>query len=121
MQTVHHQTLLLREAYLDGFSVHDLPVINQQKIRSSSLFSSQVLPTQAVFSAKEEFERRTGKDIHKNLDRALHAASRPVASTSASSSYQPGSAKRKKKRRRHRSQLGGRNSGHQQQPQQQQY
>ena len=35
MQTVHYQTLLLREAYLDGFSVHDLPVIDQQKLRSN--------------------------------------------------------------------------------------
>jgi hypothetical protein len=124
MQTVHNQTLLIREAYLDGFNVHDLPVLDQQNLRSAPLFSSQVLPTQAVFTAKEEFERRTGKDVQKNLNKALHTASKPGASAaSSSSSYYPGSAKRKSnnnKRRRRRSQSGGRNSGRGQQPQQQQ-
>jgi hypothetical protein len=122
MQTVHNQTLLIREAYLDGLNLHDLPVLDQQSLRSAPLFSSQVLPTQAVFTAKEEFERRTGKDVQKNLNKALHAASKPGASASnTSSSYFPGSAKRKnnKKRRNRRSQSGGRNSGRGQQPQQQ--
>jgi hypothetical protein len=71
------------------------------------MFSSQVLPIQAVFTAKEEFEKRTGKDIQKNINKALH--SKPGASaTNSSSSYYPGSAKRKNKRRRRRFQSGGR-------------
>jgi hypothetical protein len=122
MQTVHSQTLMLREAYLDVFSVHDLPVLDQQNLRSSSLLSAQVLPTQAVFTAKEDFEKRTGKDVQKNLNKALHAAGKPAGSTANSSNANtPGSAKRKRNnRRRRRSQSGGRNSGRSQQPQQQQ-
>jgi hypothetical protein len=51
LQTIHTQTLILRNAYLKGFKAPEIKKEEQVKLRCSTLFSSQVLPTQACHVA----------------------------------------------------------------------
>ena len=53
LQTIHCQTLLLRNAYLRQVKATDIKTEEQLLIRDSGLFSSQVLPTQACFVASQ--------------------------------------------------------------------
>jgi hypothetical protein len=48
LQTIHTQTLLLRNAYLKQFKTSDMKVEEQLRLRDSTLFSSQVLPPRHV-------------------------------------------------------------------------
>jgi hypothetical protein len=51
LQTIHTQTLVLRNAYLKQFKATEIKTEEQVKLRDSTLFSSQVLPTQACHVA----------------------------------------------------------------------
>jgi uncharacterized protein YoaH (UPF0181 family) len=51
LQTIHTQTLILRNAYLKQFKTQEIKLEEQVKLRDSTLFSSQVLPTQACHVA----------------------------------------------------------------------
>jgi hypothetical protein len=51
LQTVHTQTLLLRSSYLKTFSKKEIKPEELLDLRAASLFSSQVLPTQACHVA----------------------------------------------------------------------
>ena len=51
LQTIHTQTLLIRNAYLKQFKASDMKVEEQLRLRDSTLFSSQVFPTQDCFVA----------------------------------------------------------------------
>jgi hypothetical protein len=51
LQTIHTQTLLLRNAYLKQFKASDMKIEEQLRLRDSTLFSSQVLPSQTCFVA----------------------------------------------------------------------
>jgi uncharacterized protein YoaH (UPF0181 family) len=53
LQTIHTQTLLLRNAYLRQVKATDIKTEEQLLIRDSGLFSSQVLPTQACSVASK--------------------------------------------------------------------
>jgi hypothetical protein len=53
LQTIHTQTLLLRNTYLRQVKASDIKTEEQLLIRDSGLFSSQVLPTQACFVASQ--------------------------------------------------------------------
>ena len=51
LQTIHTQTLILRTAYLKTFPKEEISPEELPNMRSATLFSSQVLPTQACYSA----------------------------------------------------------------------
>ena len=51
LQTIHTQTLILRNAYLRQFKAAEMKTEEQLRLRDSTLFCSQVLPTQACFVA----------------------------------------------------------------------
>jgi hypothetical protein len=51
LQTIHTQTLLIRNQYLKQFKTSDMKVEEQLRLRDSTLFSSQVFPTQDCFVA----------------------------------------------------------------------
>jgi hypothetical protein len=53
LQTIHLQTLLIRNKYLRQFKAADIKTEEQLRMRNASLFSSQVLPTQACLTALE--------------------------------------------------------------------
>jgi hypothetical protein len=51
LQTIHTQTLILRNSYIKAFKAPEIKKEEQVKLRDSTLFSSQVLPTQACHVA----------------------------------------------------------------------
>jgi hypothetical protein len=77
LQSIHQLTLLLRGEYLKKFSFNDFTEEEQRLIRSASLLSSQVFPTQACFDVRKGYEERLGQDIPQKFQRALHQHAKP--------------------------------------------
>jgi hypothetical protein len=81
LQTVHCQTLLLRNTYLRQVKATDIKPEEQLLIRDSGLFSAQVLPTQACFVAAQNTLSTASLGAHDNIAIALKNVSQAIGGT----------------------------------------
>jgi uncharacterized protein YoaH (UPF0181 family) len=86
LQTIHTQTLLLRNTYLKQIKATDIKTEEQLLIRDSGLFSSQVLPTQACYVASQSTLALAALDSHDAINLTLKRVSQVIGGSTSKAS-----------------------------------